>query len=231
MDAGVALLEGGRWFRVKPTGDPARPFDWFADEAAGLPPGSAVLNRLQFNPTADAWQAVSDVTTVYYALTRTGAGAELVEAIQYGLDNSGRGFPASGDATRTLAFSIVYGSSSGVFADTASTNRINNVWLDGAPAPFVWACAPGHTGWIEGYGFTYTREGTAIPNQPALPVARELRPHRRRALRRGLRAGRRRAPAGHRRRAVRQHPRELHHAAAAGAHGRADMSAARTAQR
>ena len=174
MDAGVALLEGGRWFRVKPTGDPARPFDWFADEAAGLPPGSAVLNRLQFNPTADAWQAVSDVTTVYYALTRTGAGAELVEAIQYGLDNSGRGFPASGDATRTLAFSIVYGSSSGVFADTASTNRINNVWLDGAPAPFVWACAPGHTGWIEGYGFTYTREGTAIPNQPALQVARDF---------------------------------------------------------
>lgn len=174
MDAGVALLEGGRWFRVKPTGNPANPFDWFVDDAAGLPPGSAVLNRLQFNPIADAWQAVSDVTTLYFALTRTGDGAELVEAIQYGLNNDGRTFPESGDATRMLAFTITYGQSTGTFAETETTKRINNVWQDGAPAPFVWACAPGHTGWINGFGFEYTREGTDIPNQPAMQVARDF---------------------------------------------------------
>lgn len=174
MDAGVALLEGGRWFRVKPTGDPGNPFDWFADEAAGLPQGSAALNRLQFNPTAGAWEAVGDVTTVYYALTRTGDGAELVEAIQYGLDNDGRSFPESGDVTGALAFSITYGQSTGTFAETETTNRINNVWQDGGPAPFVWTCAPAHIDVIAGFGFEYTRDGTDIPNQPALQVARDF---------------------------------------------------------
>ena len=174
MDAGVALLEGGRWFRVKPTGDPGNPFDWFADETVGLPQGSAALNRVQYNPDTGAWEAVSTTTTVFYVLTRTGDGAELVEAIEYGLGNDGRSFPENNDSTRTLAFTIIYGFSTGTFQETEDTSRINNVWQDGAPAPFVWACAPSHTRWITGYGFVYTRDGVDIPNQPALQVARKF---------------------------------------------------------
>lgn len=145
FDADVVMPEGGRWWRVIETDDPNNPYAW---SPVSLPLGSAPLNQLLWNPTTRQWEAASGSTTSFLVLTRDNDGNQLVAAITHALRTAGQAFGEPG-------FSINYPQYRVTPVEATGVSRINNVWPDGAAAPWVWAVAPTHTGWAANYAIRY----------------------------------------------------------------------------
>lgn len=114
---------------------------------ASLPPGNDVLRSLYWNTVTEMWEAVSDESRIYYALTRanTFGGADgLMTAIRYALDNVGNSFAVSGQN-----FAVKYPYYNNAF----KLSDIEAAWPQGSDAPYFWCVVPSRWGQVD--DFTY----------------------------------------------------------------------------
>ena len=115
--------------------------------------GTAIQTSLQWDPDDMRWEAVSDVTTGYFALTQLGTAESLRDAILGALRAGGGHVPpfSNPDITGDPAYSVNVGSVSNVFQDGITIKRISNVWLTEAEPPYIWVLMPSYTGWIQDF--------------------------------------------------------------------------------
>ena len=127
-----------------------------------LPAGTSVRGGLQWSVPDGRWIAVSQVSTVYYALTRENTFGSLQEALLFGLRRAGKSYPeayAALPAGETAeAFSVQEGFGNNRFQEIAISSQIANVWPhDATDNPALWVLAPARTEWIKDFSSEYRR--------------------------------------------------------------------------
>ena len=117
--------------------------------------GTAARSSLQWDPSDMRWEAVSNVTEVYYLLTREGTYTALAAALDAALKDGNSSIPARNNTNVADAptYSFNRGAGNNFFVDSDVIFRVRNVWLDGATAPYLWVLAPAWTGWAENWEF------------------------------------------------------------------------------
>ena len=112
--------------------------DHEAAHPSGLPVGTSQQRELKWNPTSSAWEAVSDVTTVYYGAAADGDFNHVAAALAAGLNTAGI-------QIATSLFLLYKG------RNTLRNDHMAALWAGISQAPSVFVLAPAHTDWIHNF--------------------------------------------------------------------------------
>ena len=112
--------------------------DHEAAHPSGLPTGTSQQRELKWNPTTSAWEAVSDVTTVYYGAVAVGDYTHVASALAAGLNTAGI-------QIATTSFLLYKG------RNTLRNDHMAALWAGISQAPTVFVLAPAHTDWIPNF--------------------------------------------------------------------------------
>ena len=107
---------------------------------SGLPTGSSQRRELKWNANTSAWDAVSDVTTVYYGATAMGDYVHVAAALAAGLNTAG-----------TRIATTEYMLYKGFGANVLRNDHLAALWAAISNAPVVFVLAPAHTDWINNF--------------------------------------------------------------------------------
>ena len=106
-----------------------------ANHPSGLPVGTSQRRELKWNSNTSAWDAVSDVTTVYYGASAMGDSLHVAAALAAGLNTAG---------TRIATDSyMLY---KGFGANVLRNDHLAALWAAISTSPVVFVLAPAHTG-------------------------------------------------------------------------------------
>ena len=110
-----------------------------ANHPTGLPAGSSQLRELKWNANTSAWDAVSDVSTVYYGATAMGDYVHVAA-----------GLNTAGTRITTTEYLLYKGFSANVLRN----DHLAALWAAISSAPVVFVLAPAHTEWINNFNLT-----------------------------------------------------------------------------
>lgn len=128
-----------------------------------LPVGTALRDALQWSVSDGRWIAVSEVSAVYYALTRENTFGSLQEALLFSLTRAGTAYPPNyaplPDGETAEAFSVLEGFAYNRFREgyyDGASGQISNVWPpDATDNPSLWVLAPARTEWVHNFSSSY----------------------------------------------------------------------------
>ena len=112
--------------------------DHEAAHPSGLPAGTSQQRELKWNLTTSAWEAVSDVTTVYYGAVAQGDYIHVASALAAGLNTAGI-------QIATSSF-LLYKE-----RNSLRNDHMAALWAGISQAPSVFVLAPAHTDWIPNF--------------------------------------------------------------------------------
>ena len=126
------------------------------DAGAGLSPGTAAQNEVRWNATAGRWEAVSTVSTVWFALTRDNT-FDALQTLMLAVANEpgGAGKTAVGAASVGGSLSV---SDLALFLASARNVPASTGWPVGEAAPYGWVLAPQLYGWLDNFTMNAGRE-------------------------------------------------------------------------
>ena len=110
---------------------------------SGVPDGNSQRRQLKWNPNSSAWDAVSDVETIYYGAVGAGDYTHVAAALAAGLNTAG-----SRIATTSYMLYKGFG------ANVLRNDHLAALWAAISTSPVVFVLAPAHTDWINNFGLT-----------------------------------------------------------------------------